>query len=282
MKKIILLLLSSFLGFSQNYIELSLVNENIGTPYFISGSGIYGSGSNDAGLNAILQNHNVLTYADKGFNPADNIHYMGIECGNCNIQNLKQDLINYNSVIQSASSSLIHYFYFNNTLRVKFINSSFITSINPTSGIVVTNDTTLNTIFQNHSVYLMNNTYSTQDTYLIKCNDCNLNNLKAELNAYTSEITYSELVYCQLMLSNETFENNITSIYPNPFQNELNIETDKTITNYEVVDISGKTIINSNNKVQFDNSISQLSGGLYILQLNYEDGTNSSHKIVKN
>jgi len=206
---------------------------------------------------------------------------MGIECGNCNLQNFKQDLINYNSVIQNAGIS-IHYYYFNNTLYVKFINNNFITSVNPINGIIETNNTALNSIFQNHNVYLMNSAFSSQDTYIIKCNDCNLNNLKAALDSYTTGIMSTEYVTSQLVLNNETFDITSTSIYPNPFQNELNIETDKTISNYEVVDISGKTIINSNNKIDFNNSVSQLNNGIYLLQLSYDDSSNSTHKIVKN
>lgn len=280
MKKIIVLLFSTFLGFGQQSIELKLVNETIGTPYYNSIAGIYGYTSNDAGLNVILQNYNVLTYSDKGLNQADNLYYKAIQCNICDLQNLKQDLINYNSVIASATIS--DYYTFDSTFIVKFINNSFITSINSSGGIIVTNDVTLNTIFQNHGVYLMNPAYSSQDTYYIKCNDCDMTALKAELDAYVTGIINTQYYTNQLVLSNNTFNKINTSIYPNPFQNELNIETDNTITNYEVVDISGKTIVNSNNKIQFDNTISQLKSGLYILQLGYEDGSNSVHKIIKN
>lgn len=280
MGKFILLLLSSFVGFAQQSIELKLVNDNIGTPFYNSMAGIYGANSNDAGLNAILLNHNVMTYADKGINAADNLHYMAIDCGSCNLQNLKQDLINYNSVIQSAGIS--DFYYFNNTLIVRFINNNFITSINPNNGIIETNDSPLNSIFQNHNVYLMNNAYSMQDRYFIKCNDCNLNNLKTELESYVTGIINTEYVTSQLVLNNETFENKATSIYPNPFQNELKIESVKTISNYEVIDISGKMIINSQSKTEFENSISQLNNGIFFLQLNYDDSSKSTHKIIKN
>lgn len=280
MKKFILVFLSSLFGFSQQSIEVKLVNDNVGTPFYNSMAGIYGANSNDAGLNAILLNHNVMTYADKGINMADNLHYMAIDCGNCNLQNLKQDLINYNSVIQSAGIS--DYYYFNNTLIVRFINNNFITSVNSINGIIVTNDTALNLIFQNHNVYLMNNAFSMQDRYFIKCNDCNLNNLKIALESYVTGVINTEYQVSQLVLNNQTFNKNTTSIYPNPFQNELQIETNKTISSYVVVDISGKTILNSTTKMEFNTSLSQLKNGIYFLQLNYDDNTNSSHKIIKN
>ncbi len=41
-------------------------------------------------------------------------------------------------------------------------------------------------------------------------------------------------------------------------------------------------IINSTTKIDFNNSISQLNNGIYFLQLNYDDSTNSTHKIIKN
>lgn len=280
MRKFILLFLSSFFGFSQQSIEVKLVNDNVGMPYYNSMAGIYGANSNDAGLNAILLNHNVMTYADKGINMADDLHYMAIDCGNCNLQNLKQDLINYSSVVQSAGIS--DYYYFNNTLIVKFINNNFITSVNSTNGIIVTNDTALNLIFQNHNVYLMNNAFSMQDRYFIKCNDCNLNNLKIALDSYATGVINTEYQMSQLVLKNQTFDKNTTSIYPNPFQSELQIETNKTISSYVVFDISGKTILNSTTKMEFNNSVVQLKNGIYFLQLNYDDTTNSSYKIIKN
>ncbi len=280
MKKTIFLLMSSILGFAQQSIEVKLVNESIGSPFYNSMAGVYGNSSNDSGLNVILQNYNVLTYSDKGLNQADNLYYKAIQCNNCDLQNLKQDLINYNSVIASATIS--DYYTFDSTFIVKFINNSFITSINSSGGIIVTNDVTLNTIFQNHGVYLMNLAYSSQDTYYIKCNDCDMTALKAELDAYVSGIINTQYYTNQLVLSNDTFNKINTSIYPIPFQNELHIESEKLIKTYEVVDITGKTIINSTTKIEFNNAISQLNTGLYILQLGYVDGSNSVHKIIKN
>lgn len=281
MKKFILLFLSSFFGYSQGYIEVKLVNENIGFP------GYYEDISNDAGLNTILSNYNVLIYEFKTGNPFDySPRYVNVFCNTCNISNLKNDLQNYSSVIESADFSNPN--HFNNMLTIQLLNATTGIQTGLNGIIIETNDADLNQIFIDYNIVEMIQSFPSSSNsnnlryYYIRSSSCDLSTLKTALDNYTTVIEATEYIPASALLSNEIFDKSITSIYPNPFQNELNIETNKTISSYEVVDISGKMIINSIHKIDFNNSISQLNNGIYFLQLTYDDNSNTTHKIVKN
>jgi hypothetical protein len=283
MKNFIFLFLVSFFGYSQVYIEVKLVNPNVG--YAIYNQNV----SNDTGLNNILASNNVITYELKGGNPFDNSpKYYNIYNGSNDFTNttLLTQLQNYSSVIESAS--FCSNAYFNNMLTIQLVTNTTGTQTGFNGNFVTTNDTGLNQIFQdNNIVEMIQLCPSCTDInnlryYQIRSSNTNLLTLKNSLDNYSSVIEATEYVSAAYLLSNETFDKDNTSIYPNPFQNELNIETDKTISSYEVVDISGKLIINFDNKIDFNNSVSQLNNGIYFLQLNYDDSTKSIHKIVKN
>jgi hypothetical protein len=282
MKKFILLFLSSFFGYSQVYIEVKLVNENIG-------SAVYNQNiTNDAGLNNILAANNVITYELKAGDPFENsMKYINIYNGSNDFNNttLLTQLQNYSSVIESAAfcSSA----YFNNKLTIQLVTSTIGMQTGTNGNIVITNDIGLNQIFQDNNIVEMlqsfpNSANNLNRYYYIRSSNCNLENLKIALQNYNAVIQTVDYVGAAYLLSNETFENKATSIYPNPYQNELKIESVKTISNYEVIDISGKMIINSQSKTEFENSISQLNNGIYFLQLNYDDSSKSTHKIIKN
>lgn len=77
-------------------------------------------------------------------------------------------------------------------------------------------------------------------------------------------------------LTNET--NNI-SLYPNPATNVLNIQADKTIYGIEIMDITGRKVLEQNGNVsQID--IQSLEQGMYNLIIKSK-GSSSSHKFTK-
>ncbi len=285
MKKLILLFLSSFFGYSQVYIEIKLVNPNVGSSNFdpLTNSG---TTSNDTGLNTILSQNSVSQYRPKNGNPFDSSpRYTSAVCADIYGANLLSQLQNYSSVIESAAFSIEY--NFNNMLTIKLVTNATGPQTGTNGNIVITNDAGLNQIFANNNVVEMVQIFPSSGNnlnryYRIKSSNCNLLNLKTALDIYTSVIEATEFISGDLQLNNQSFDNKTTSIYPNPFQNELNIKTDKSIITYEVVDISGKMIINSKTKMEFNNSISQLKNGIYFLKLCFNDNTNSSHKIIKN
>lgn len=275
----------SFFGYSQVYIEVKLVNPNIGYSNFNNFTNS-GTTSNDAGLNTILTQNNITQYRPKNGNPFDSSpRYTSVLCAEMYGANLLTQLQNYSSVIESAAYSIEY--NFNNMLTIQLITNATGTQTGTNGNIVVTNNTGLSQIFADYNIVEMVQCFPTSGNnlnryYRIRSSNCNLQNLKTALDNYNTVIQATEFINGDAQLNKQSFDNKTTSIYPNPFQNELNIDTDKTISSYEIVDISGKTIVNSKNKIEFNNSISQLNSGLYILQLNYEDGSNSAHKIVKN
>jgi hypothetical protein len=66
-------------------------------------------------------------------------------------------------------------------------------------------------------------------------------------------------------------------VYPNPFNNTLNIETILDIE-YEMYDMTGKLVLsNSSNTIDTEN----LSNGLYLLKIYHNKQLVSQQKIVK-
>ncbi|WP_312323279.1 peptide-N-glycosidase F-related protein [Soonwooa sp.] len=69
------------------------------------------------------------------------------------------------------------------------------------------------------------------------------------------------------------------SIYPNPSQNEVNIQSNDKIKNIELYSIDGKKLNNyQSNKID----ISKLNKGVYNLNILFENGETSNQKIIKN
>lgn len=69
------------------------------------------------------------------------------------------------------------------------------------------------------------------------------------------------------------------SIYPNPTKGEITIKTDKKIKSSTVVDLSGKVLLQtSSEKVD----ISSFTKGIYLLKVEFVDGSTKTEKIIKN
>lgn len=96
-------------------------------------------------------------------------------------------------------------------------------------------------------------------------------------NFSTTDIESIQVSY----LSNTAFENSKATISPNPFSNNLNIESVHEISNYSIIDISGKMILSTLSKSEFENQSSQLRSGIYILILDFENGQKVNYKLVK-
>ncbi|QWT84638.1 T9SS C-terminal target domain-containing protein [Chryseobacterium cucumeris] len=69
-----------------------------------------------------------------------------------------------------------------------------------------------------------------------------------------------------------------TNIYPNPTKGEINIKTDKKIKSTTVIDASGKSLLN-NTSERLD--ISSLPKGVYLLKVDFSDGTSKTEKVIK-
>lgn len=85
-------------------------------------------------------------------------------------------------------------------------------------------------------------------------------------------------------LSNESFEKNLFTIYPNPAKNVLFIE--KSEANYptaiEIIDVNGKIVLQRETEKINQNKIdiSKLSKGLYFVTIMNDNDENSQYKLV--
>ena len=286
MKKLLLLLLISNFAFSQPGIDIRLVDSNVGYPMYYWGNVGYMSTntSNDAGLNAILTAYNVTQYITNDVHP-----YVPYQSKTKLIlgsypQQLINDLLAYSSVV--ASARITDGYEYTDALRLQLITLGIGSPTGTSGGIIVTNDSGLNTIFQNFNVFYYTQTYpsSTSNTILryydVVCN-CDKNLLNTALLNYTPVIQTTENVNGGVMLLNQQFEKPKAVISPNPFSSNFDIETEQTIINYSIIDITGKTIANTSSKAELDNQSSQLSAGMYILNLNFDNGQKANYKLIK-
>ncbi|WP_339890047.1 T9SS type A sorting domain-containing protein [uncultured Flavobacterium sp.] len=287
MKKTLLLILLAFnLCFSQTGIEIRLVNASVGgmypnttPPYTLS---------NDTGLNLILQNHNAYTYNLRGGYPLPGLtnRIMYTECSNCNGTNFLNDLIAYNSVIESASYA--DYNYFSDAIYSRLTDGTIgvPTGLN-SNNIITTNDAGLNQIFVNHNVYYYTQASTTTTnpdllkTYIVVCN-CDATLLRNDLNAYNTVINLTEYINPSYLLNSKNFNKKETIVYPNPFQSIITIDTDFAIKNYTVIDLIGKKIIETESKDELNTELAKLNLGTYLLQLQSEDNNIVTKKIIKN
>jgi len=71
-------------------------------------------------------------------------------------------------------------------------------------------------------------------------------------------------------------------MYPNPAKEWVNIETEQPLEKLNIIDISGRTVVEYNNSLQSNTSkihIGELQNGLYLLQIIFEDGTQAVQKL---
>lgn len=68
------------------------------------------------------------------------------------------------------------------------------------------------------------------------------------------------------------------SIFPNPVTDVISIKSGKEISIVSILDVSGKLIKQSKEKTI---NIENLAKGVYLVQINYLDGTKASKKIIK-
>ncbi|SHG80184.1 Por secretion system C-terminal sorting domain-containing protein [Chryseobacterium sp. OV279] len=78
----------------------------------------------------------------------------------------------------------------------------------------------------------------------------------------------------------ETAKKDALKIYPNPFSDNISISDADKVKSVIVADVSGR-IVKMIDNVSSSVNLSELKTGLYILNVQYKDGTRSSHKIIK-
>ena len=87
-------------------------------------------------------------------------------------------------------------------------------------------------------------------------------------------------------LSNESFiANNSIIIYPNPANDYIKIENNKTTTenfNYKIIDVTGRIVKNDTSRFNENINIENFSDGIYTIKIETENGEKTSKKLIKN
>jgi hypothetical protein len=293
-----LFLFTQFSFGQEKYIQVEVVDQSptigsfIGAPtYYYDMPLGYTNYSNDAGLNAILAGNNVIAYdtIESLQNISENgyANWTLVVCNNCDVNQLAANLNAYSSVIRNAYPSGDLYAYNQLSLKIADINVGISTGTN--NGIVTTNDTGLNAIFVTHNVYFYVQQFpsSTQNSllrsHIVMC-DCDANDLKADLDAYTAVIESGtverQFLLSQLLSTTEAVFTDV-NIYPNPVKNTLHISNTTHIKSLEIYSIQGQVM--RTQKSQFETiDMSTLSSGLYFVKLTDNANRSKTIKIAKN
>jgi len=114
-------------------------------------------------------------------------------------------------------------------------------------------------------------TPSAEGTYVITCTD-------TDACGYATTDTVTVVIECTLGLSEEI--NLSFSIYPNPATDILSIQNAEN-SNLEIIDLTGKTVLNITNYNGSDISINQLMNGIYLVKLT-KNGVTGTNLFLKN
>lgn len=258
-----------------NGFNISVINSPIGSPS-------EGTATTDSTINSILANYNV----------SHCVNYYSGQYSMLFLDYFGNDINGFRNALQNNSNvsktrlcyQTANSFSFADRLYINLLNISNGNPISIINGVLTTNNIALNTIFSTYNVKntgqsLPNTTLS----YMIFF-DGDITNLKNDLDALTTvldPINPTILESVPLLLKNDDFDNLITKIFPNPFSNNFTIQTERQISSYLLIDISGKQLINTLSKNELDDLSSQLNSGIYFLNLLFENGERNSTKLVK-
>lgn len=283
MKKLLLLLLISNFASSQ----VSRVQIDFAIGFSINVTNTYpwspseGTSTNNAEINALFLSHGAnhfvqshgsnypIIFAD--YNGTNLIGFINDLRANSNVTKVRKCYQNTNP----GNSS----YTYADRLYVKLYDNNNGNPIGTNSnGNVVTSNSAVNLIFDTYQVKSMGYTVGLWYTIAF---DGDITELKDLLDNLNNGVETTDLVGVAMLLENASYEKPKAIISPNPFSDNFAIETEQTVSNYSIIDITGKTIISTSSKSELDNQTSQLSTGIYILTLNFDNGQKANYKLVK-
>ncbi|ESU22876.1 hypothetical protein FEDK69T_17790 [Flavobacterium enshiense DK69] len=288
MKKIILFLLFTTFAFGQTVVDIRLVDPQIGTPVGGSCCGNHATTSNDPGLNAIFSAHGVYRYETKAGHPYPDysLKMYEVSATSSNLNQFVADLNAYSNVVDHAVIS--SYGIFKDAVSTKIATQGIGIPTGSSNNIITTNDPGLNQIFTTYNVFYYSQAYPSAISpsllryYNVVCN-CDNSQLKTALDNYTAviEAASTEYYHAVYLLNAVAFDKNTFTIYPNPFNTTFAIESQEQISQYSLFDVTGKQLIKTTEKSELDMLTSKLNSGMYLLQLDFNNGKSSNHKIIK-
>lgn len=240
----------------------------------------FGTSTSDSSINSILINHNVYSCVQDYSSYPKMILFF--DYYGTNISTFVSDLNNNSTVFKVGICYESNYYQptYADMLGIGLISNEngAPTGLN-SNGNVVTNNSELNSIYDNYNVKSMQQSPLLNSNYEIYF-EGDITGLKNALESINLIIEYAELNGVAF-LSNFSFEKSEVQIHPNPFQNNFTIQTEKTISNYSLFDLTGKKLIDSFSKNEIDNFSSQLNSGVYFINLKFEDGQKTNYKLIK-
>lgn len=278
MKKIILslvLLFSSF-GFCQQEVLITFQDGNFTSN---NGSIFWVNYITDAGLNQILNTYGATYNPEVIGSCSSKIMIMATLPTSQNASNFINELNAYDSVVLDAQIIGLNpncgYCYDMLSIALVDNNNGNFQSLN--NSIVQTNNPDLNSIFQTYNVF----EYSANGQ-VTRCN-CNVTDLKTSLQNLNTVISNVNNETCGIvwLLKNENFENQKSSIAPNPFSSTFEISSKEKISNYKLYDVIGKQIVTTNSKQELDSKTEVLKNGVYLLELTFDNGKTDTIKLIK-
>ena len=82
-------------------------------------------------------------------------------------------------------------------------------------------------------------------------------------------------------LSTTEMNSSKIKIYPNPFTNQIQIDTEKPIQQLQLFETTGKLISSKSTISELNSNLSQLKPGVYILTITYKDHQKETVKLLK-
>jgi hypothetical protein len=280
MKKLLLILLISNFALAQVQIDFETgFNIYVTNTYPLSPS--VGTSTNNAEINAIFlsygSNHLVQSYGN-------NYPIIFADYNGTNLNGFINDLTANSNVTmvrkcyQNTNPSNFGYTYADR-LYVKLYDNNNGNPIGTNAnGNVITSNSAVNLIFDNYQVKSMNLLIGQWYTIYF---EGDITELKDGLDNLNNGVDTTDLEGVPMLLGNSESEKSRAVISPNPFSYSFDIQTTQTITNYSIIDITGKTIISTSSKSELDNQSSQLSTGIYILNLDFDNGQRTNYKLIK-
>jgi hypothetical protein len=122
------------------------------------------------------------------------------------------------------------------------------------------------------------------DTFRIGVSNSGIQKLQADIdyirifNQVLTAAQVSALVANPSLANNEVVENNLRfTIYPNPAQDILNIESENEVKSVEIYSIQGQKVLSVSSKVI---NISDLTSGLYLVQVTDIENITAAKKLI--
>lgn len=276
--------LVSYLSYAQvNQFQIELVDENIGAS-LSDPPNFYTNQSNDDGLNQIFQSYNVSHY--EVFYPdyplpepyLSQPARFNFGLCECDVDALLNELNAYSSVVKYASYNQ-NQSITNNVLVLALVNSTVGVPIGYNGEVVITNDAGLNTIFSDYNVRTFGIGLPPND-YGLVCS-CDAEALKAELDNYDTVISETFFSTANFLLSIEDKPIEDLSITPNPFYDQIKINTNAQLESLVLYDVLGKMVLSTTSIPDFESYAQQLKSGVYLLRLTDLNDNTVTKKIIK-